>query len=207
MEELAKTQYQPSDDPVKAGCGYAPPGDGCGSPKLPGLCAPRPGPAPAPSPAPCPPPGQPCVDPELLREKKMLEILTRDFGAIDNAGGLWFPDGRFSGLDMDAVLRGHFPPELKEAVKYLKQHPDKLTRLDISDGFDGVVSRDALMQQLCKVNAKIAQQGGHPAGPVPPGAGGPPHAPPPPPSPGPGGPSREDRLMNKLGDAQREVTR
>jgi len=196
MEEVAKTQYHPPADPMQAGGGYARPfpEPGCSQP-------------PPPSPSPCPPPpcGRPPVDPELLREKRALEVLTRDFGAIDNAGGFWFPDGRFSGLDMAAVARGDFPPEMKEAVRYLQQHPEKFCRMDRSDGFDGLVGRGALQQELCRVNAEVArQQGAHPGGggaPVP----GPCPSPSPSPMPGPCGSSVEDRMMSSLGAAENEV--
>ena len=184
-EEMARTQYQPPADPARAGEGYAGREVGC-----------------APSPRPPPPCGKPRVDPELLEEKRALETLTRDFGAIDNAGGFWFPDGRFSGLDVQAVARGDFPPEMKEAVRYLQRHPDKLRGMDVSDGFDGLVSRAGLQAELCRVNAEIArQEAAHPApppsSPVPPGSSEPP---------APCGPaSLEDRMLDRLGGAQREV--
>lgn len=195
MEELAKTQYQPPADPMKAGEGYAAPRLGCAPRPPPGHCPP-----PSPSPPPC---GPPRVDPELLKEKKALETLLRDFGAIDNAGGFWFPDGRFSGLDMTAVARGDFPPEMKEAVRYLQAHPDKFCRMDVSDGFDGLVSRAGLSEALCRVNAEIGrQQGAHPASPASPGGatGSEPASPP-----APGGGSLEGRLLSRLGAAQQEV--
>jgi len=194
MEELARTQYQPPADPARAGEGYA---------------AHEAGRAPRPPSGQCRPPpcGKPRVDPELLEERRALETLQRDFGAIDNAGGFWFPDGRFSGLDMNAVARGDFPPEMKEAVRYLQKHPETFCRMDRSDGFDGLVSRAGLQAELSRVSAEIArQEAAHPAsrgpGPVPPGGAGSPMPRPP----APGGPaSLEGRMLDRLSGAQREV--
>ncbi|HEY8212472.1 MAG TPA: hypothetical protein VIG99_33545 [Myxococcaceae bacterium] len=187
MEALAATQYQPPADPAKAGHGYAPPP---GSPA--GHCRPTPPPPP-------PPCGPPRVDPDLLREKQALETLARDFDAIDNAGGLWFRDGKFGGLDMAAVMNGDFPQEMKQAVRYFQEHPEKYCRMDRSDGFDGLVTRGGLQTELARVNAEIQAQGGaHEGGPVTPG----PCVPPSPPA-----SSLESRALSKLGAAQGEVDR
>ena len=210
-EAVAATQYHPPADPVKACRGYAPPHDAGSKPG----CAPRPPPPPGhcePRPPPTPPCGKPRVDPELLCEKQALEVLCRDFGAIDNAGGFWFADGRFSGFDMSAVAHGPFPEEMKQAVRYLQAHPDKFFQMDRADGFDGLVSRATLQDRLCRVNAQLAQQQGpHPAGPAgqagPAGPSGPssPAAPAPSLAPEPGAQSLEGRMLSRLSGAQQEV--
>jgi hypothetical protein len=196
MEAIATTQYQPSADPEKLGNGYAkstPAAQHQAHPSPPpgqGHCAP---------PAPPPPPGcgqPPRADPDLVREQPALQTLLQDFDAIDNAGGLWFRDGKFSGLDMAAVMNGDFPPEMKRAVRYFQEHPEKYCRMDRSDGFDGLVTRGGLHQELSRVNAQIEQQGGMPHAAEAPAAA-PDLAP----------PSLEGRALSKLGAAQGEVDR
>jgi len=184
MEAIATTQYHQNPDPAKCGAGYAK-----STPR--GHCAP---------PAPPPPPGcgqPPRADPDLVRERQALQTLLQDFDAIDNAGGLWFRDGKFSGLDMNAVMNGDFPPEMKQAVRYFQEHPEKYCRMDRSDGFDGLVTRGGLQQELCRVNSQLDAQGGAPAAPVPS----------PSPMSQPTGPSLESQALSCLGSAQGEVDR
>lgn len=193
MEAIAATQYHPNADPAKCGCGYAQSTPRAQHPAPPpgqGHCAPPPPPPPG-----CPQP--PRADPDLIRERQSLQTLLQDFDAIDNAGGLWFRDGKFSGLDMNAVMNGDFPPEMKQAVRYFQEHPEKYCRMDRSDGFDGLVTRGGLQQELCRVNSQIDAQGGAPAAPAPP-VMSPPET---------QGSSLESRALSKLGDAQGEVDR
>ncbi|HYV48621.1 MAG TPA: hypothetical protein VFA20_27365 [Myxococcaceae bacterium] len=197
MEVIAATQYHPNPDPAKCGAGYAP-----STPRAKhqhhAHPAPPPGQGHCAPPAPPPPPGcHPPVraDPDLVQERQAIQTLLQDFDAIDNAGGLWFRDGKFSGLDMNAVMNGDFPPEMKQAVRYFQEHPEKYCRMDRSDGFDGLVTRGALQQELCRVNSQIELQGGAPAAQVP--------------SPAPAAEmsvqSTLDQWLPKLGSAQQEV--
>jgi len=184
MEAIAATQYHPHPDPAKGGCGYA---QSTPRAQEEPHCAPPPPPG-------CPQP--PRADPDLVRERQALQTLLQDFDAIDNAGGLWFRDGKFSGLDMNAVMKGDFPPEMKQAVRYFQEHPEKYCRMDRSDGFDGLVTRGGLQQELCRVNSQIDAQGGMPAAPAP--VMSPPEM---------QAPSMESRALSKLGAAQGEVDR
>jgi hypothetical protein len=136
MEAIAATQYHAPADPAKVGGGYAP-------------SAPR---------VPSPPAVSGDADGGLRRERQALETLLEDFDAIENAGGLWFRDGKFGGLDMSAVMSGDFPPDLKQAVRYFQERPEKLCSMDRSDGFDGLVTRGGLQQALCRVHAQLDAQ-------------------------------------------------
>jgi hypothetical protein len=192
MEAIATTQYHPNPDPAKGGCGYAK-----STPAAQHHTSHPPPPHGAAHCAPPPPPGcgqSPRAD--LLQERQSIHTLLQDFDAIDNAGGLWFRDGKFSGLDMNAVMNGDYPPEMKQAVRYFQEHPEKYCAMDRSDGFDGMVTRGGLQQELDRVNSQLGAQGGAsaPAGPA-----APPEMQ--------GSSSLESRALSKLGAAQSEVDR
>jgi hypothetical protein len=153
----AQTEFVPSSDPAKAQEGYAP----------------------APQQAAAASTGY--LEPRVLEYREALRTIAANFALLDTLNG-----GKNSKFDVStlrlAAQHPNLSPELRNAARFLLEHPEYRNMLDTAGkggSVDGTISQLDVQRALKKVNDDIAHYGVRqpstpPAPPTPPAPGTPP---------------------------------